>query len=92
MLRYFAALCAELLTHRSAVAKSSPKRIATLHPDGTPSMAEVCRKLSLKRSTASCKFPVECKLIVSRYQRCRLILAAGLRWLHWDSDLRFATM
>ena len=47
-------------------------RITTLHTNGIPpSMAGVCRKLSLKRLTASRRFPAEYKLIVARYRRRR---------------------
>ena len=81
--RYFAGLCAELLARRRAVAKG---RIAEVQRElqsytrlePAPSMAEVCRKLGLKPQTASRRFPVEYKLIVSRYQQRRRKMA-GLR-------------
>jgi AraC-like DNA-binding protein len=75
--RYFDEFRAKLLARRRALARSQIAQLRRqLQPytrmEPAPSMAEACRKLGLKRLTASRKFPAEYQLIVSRYQqRCR---------------------
>jgi len=74
--RYFDEFRAKLLVRRRALARSQIAQLRRqLQPytrmEPAPSMAEVCRKLGLKRLTASRKFPAEYRLIVSRYQQRR---------------------
>ena len=78
--RYFAASRAQLLALRKALAKKQAVKLRTelqryTRAKPAPSMAEVCRRLGLKRVTASRKFPIEYDLIVARHQRRRRALA-----------------
>ncbi len=62
--RYFADLRAELLARRKALAKRHAAQLRRelrryTRTELAPSMAEVCRRLGLKRLTASRKFPAE---------------------------------
>ncbi len=81
--RYCGELRARLLARRKALAERQAARLrkelqlaARARP--APSLAEICRGLGLKQVTASRRFPRECRLLVTRYQRRRRTLA-GLR-------------
>ncbi|HME00765.1 MAG TPA: hypothetical protein VKM93_25970 [Terriglobia bacterium] len=81
--RYCGELRARLLARRKALAEKQAVRIGKelqrlTRARPAPSLAEVCRLLGLKQVTASRRFPRECRLLVTRYQRRRRTLA-GLR-------------